>query len=247
MFRQKMRDVTASRINHVRVAVVCVHRPVARAVAELLEAQVDMEAVGVATTCKEGVRLLQVAAPDVAVIEYQLPDGNAAAMMRASRALGLEARALVLGTDARPDTVVAAAAAGAAGWLPKSVGHGAVVTAIRRVARGEQLIEARQLAAFRPIFRATMQVAARSTGDVVRLSHRQQAILILMLEGWDEGTIAGRFGVRHQSIRRHVHRALARLGAGSLIEGLARAMQCGLLTPEFDPATTSDVVVSVRT
>lgn len=233
--RLNIGGVTVSPLSYVRVAVICAYRPVARALAALLEAQVDMEVVGLATTCREGVGLVQSAAPDVVVVDSRLPDGNAAAMTRVIRTQHQGTATFVLGADEPPESIVAAAAAGAAGWLPKSAGHWQVVTGIRRVARGEQLIEPRQLAAFRPLPRPGGARAVSAFTDRVRLSRRQRAALALVLEGLDERTIAERFGVSQATVRRHLRRALARLDAVSLIEGLARALQLGLLSTETDP------------
>jgi DNA-binding NarL/FixJ family response regulator len=233
-----MDAVRGTRLSYVKVAVVCAHRPVARALAALLEAQVDMEVVGLATTCKDGLALVQRAPPDVVVVDYQFPDGNAAAMTSVIRVRHPGTATLVLDAEDPPESLVAAAAAGAAGWLPKSAGHLRVVTAVRRVARGAQLIEPGQLAAFRPTPRPTGPRAVSASTGSAPLSRRQQAVLALILEGLDERTIAERFGVRHATVRRHLRRALAKLQAGSLTEGLAKALQWGLLTNEMHPATS---------
>lgn len=230
--------VRVSRLSYVKVAVVCAYRPVARALAALLEAQVDMEVVGLATTCKDGLALVQRAAPDVAVVDYQFPDGNAAALTRVIRVRHPGTATVVLGAQEPPESLVAAAAAGAAGWLPKSAGHWRVVIGVRRVARGEQLIEPGQLAACRPTPRPTGPGAVSASTGGVPLSRRQQTVLALILEGLDEGTIAERFGVRRATVRRHLRRALAKLEARSLTEGLAKALQWGLLTTVMHPATS---------
>lgn len=230
--------MSVSRSSYVKVAVVCAYRPVARALAGLLEAQVDMEVVGLATTYEDGVALVQLAAPDVVVVDYELADGNAAAMTRVIRTRNPGTATLVLGAEEPPESVVAAAAAGAAGWLPKSAGHGRVVTAIRKVVRGERVIELRHLAAFRATPQPTGPGAMSASTGGVPLSRRQQAVLALVLEGLDERTIAERFGVRPATVGRHLRSALARLEAGSVIEGLAKALQWGLLSTEWDSSTT---------
>lgn len=118
--RGKMSDVNRARVRHVRIGVVCANGPMARALAQLLETQLDMEVVGVAATCADGVRLVQQISPEVSVVDYGLPDGDAATMTSVIRGKVSDVATLVLGSAERPEAVVAVAAAGASGWLPKS-------------------------------------------------------------------------------------------------------------------------------
>jgi DNA-binding NarL/FixJ family response regulator len=230
--RGKMSDVNRVLMRHIRVGVVCANGPVARALAQLLETQLDMEVVGVATTCEDGVRLVEQTSPEVVVVDYELPDGDAATMTAVIRGRVPHVATLVLGSDERPEAVVAVAAAGASGWLPKSEGHRRVVLGIRRVARGEQLIGARQLAGFHNTLRETVPQSFRS--EPLGLTRRQREVLTMMLEGLDEVAVAERLHISQVNVRRHALTALPKLGAHSLIECLAKALQRGLIAPAID-------------
>jgi len=110
---------------------------VRRAVRELLDCQRDMVVVGEAATVDEAFTRLPAAAPDVALLDRRLPDGDGIEVCRAIRADHPEVECIILTSYADHQSVHAAIIAGAAGLLLKQVRGTDIADAVRRAARGE--------------------------------------------------------------------------------------------------------------
>jgi two-component system, NarL family, response regulator DevR len=118
----------------IRILLVDDHELVRRGIAELLDAEADLEIVGEAATVAEALtRAAQVDA-DVAVLDVRMPDGDGIALCRELRAQCPDLRCLVLTSDARSRTD--AITAGAAGFVLKQVVGMELVDAVRTVGAG---------------------------------------------------------------------------------------------------------------
>src|SRR5690606_5626226 len=79
--------------------------------------------------------------PDVALLDLRLPDGDGIEVCREIRSRHPEIECVILSSVADDDAVYAAILAGAAGYLLKQVRRSDIVDGIRRVARGESLLD----------------------------------------------------------------------------------------------------------
>src|SRR5207249_253546 len=79
--------------------------------------------------------------PDVAVLDLRLPDGDGIEVCREIRSKHPDIECIILTSFADDDAVYAAILAGAAGYLLKQVRGTDIVDAIRRVGRGESLLD----------------------------------------------------------------------------------------------------------
>jgi DNA-binding NarL/FixJ family response regulator len=109
-------------------------------VRELLDIESDLMVVGEAATVEEAFERLPATAPDVALLDRRLPDGDGIEVCRALRSDHSDVECIILTSHADPDSVHAAALAGAAGLLLKQVRGNAIVDAVRRAARGEPIL-----------------------------------------------------------------------------------------------------------
>lgn len=96
----------------------------------------DIEVVGESGSACEAARVLPVLRPDVAVLDVRLPDGSGIEVCRTVRALDRSIRALILSGFDDQEVRRAATAAGACGFVAKSVRGTALVDAVRAVAGG---------------------------------------------------------------------------------------------------------------
>ena len=117
------------------------HEIVRRGVRELLEAEDDLQVVGEASTAQQAYELLPTTTPNVAVLDVRLPDGDGIEVCRDIRSEHPEIACLMLTSFADDEAVFSAILAGAAGYVLKQVRGTDLVDAVRRVGRGETILD----------------------------------------------------------------------------------------------------------
>lgn len=123
----------------VRVFVLDDHEVVRRGVRVLLDHEDDVEVVGDASTVGEALAQIQVLAPDVAVLDVRLPDGDGVELCRQIQTCAPGTRCLLLTGSSDRQAAARAVEIGAAGFLRKDAPGDGLVAAIRRLAEGERL------------------------------------------------------------------------------------------------------------
>ena len=111
------------------------------ACARLLEAEDDLVVVGEAGTAEEAYGRIPATSPDVAVLDVRLPDGDGVEVCREIRSGHPEISCLMLTSFADDEAIYAAIMAGASGYVLKQVRGTDLIDAIRRVGRGESLLD----------------------------------------------------------------------------------------------------------
>lgn len=131
--------------DHIRVLIVDDHAMFAESVARLVQTAGDIEVVGTANTSAHALRLAEALQPDVAVVDYQLPDGDGTATAEELRARSPETKIVLL--TGMPDAGVVAAAvqAGCSGFLTKDNASADLIDAIRMVHSGQAFIPSNHL------------------------------------------------------------------------------------------------------
>ena len=103
-----------------------------------LEAEPDIAVVGEAGSAEEAVALVERTAPDVAVVDLNLPGVDGVELIRRLAVAAPHVATLVL-TMLSDDSVTAAVRGGAGGYLLKDAEPGRIVAAVRAVAAGESV------------------------------------------------------------------------------------------------------------
>ena len=207
-----------------RITVVIVddHQMFAESTARLLEREHDLEVVGIALNVADARRLVADSAPDVAVVDLHLPDGDGAALTGEILLVSPATQVLILTGAAEERLLVAAVAAGCAGFLTKDRAFDELPRAIRRAAHGEAGIPASLLTALLPKFGGTRQ------GLGANLTNRERAVLELLRAGASTPSIAATEFVSVNTVRNHVHNILTKLNAHSKLEAVAIATREGV-------------------
>ena len=213
----------------IRVLVVEDHRVLAESLEFALNAEPGLEVVGLAGTCAEAVRVAATAKPDVALLDFHLPDGNGADLAATLRKRSPSLRIVMLTGDAGDDAMAAAVSAGAVGYLEKSRGAADVVEAIRRAAAGEILVPAAKLTRLLEVQRRRASEQADHERLARRLTPREREVLQLMFGGKDNRTIAEALVISLTTVRGHVQAILEKLEAHSKLEAVAKAAAVGLI------------------
>ena len=190
----------------IRVFLVDDHEIVRRGVADLINAEADLEVVGEAATVREARGRVAATRPDVAVLDVQLPDGNGIDLCRDIRSANPEVACLMLTAYSDDEASRTSVLAGASGYVLKDIRGQGLLDGIRRVARGENLVSA---ATSR---RVVEQAVAAPSAPAVSLSLREQQILTLIAEGLTNRQIGERLDLAEKTIKNYVSGLLAKLG-----------------------------------
>jgi DNA-binding NarL/FixJ family response regulator len=204
----------------------------------LVESAPDMTVVGQATTGREAVRLAAETHPDVVLMDIRMPelDGlEATRLIGADPALG-GTHILILTTFESDENVVEAMRAGASGFLLKDAEPDDLLDAIRIVAQGEALlapsVTRRLIAAF---VAAPTRRPAASPARLGALTEREREVLVLIANGMNNAEIAAALFVGTATVKTHVNRIMAKLGARDRVQLVVIAYESGLVSP--GPAT----------
>ncbi|MEV6594408.1 response regulator [Streptomyces acidicola] len=216
------------------------HRVVAEGLWALLDEYDDLTVVGWADSVAEAVPMTEQLDPEVALIDYRLPDGTGAEAADRIRALDPTVAVVFLSADTSDAALLAAVEAGASGYLLKSAGGDEIASAIRAAAAGETLIPARTLMEVLARHRESTRVFAQQTERLESLTSREQEILALMTQGVDNRAIADRLTISYATVRTHVRGILEKLDARSQLEAVAKAAEWGFRPAQPDPTAETN-------
>jgi DNA-binding NarL/FixJ family response regulator len=207
----------------VRIFLVDDHEVVRRGVADLLEAEPDLEIVGEAGTCAEALARVPALRPDVVVLDVRLPDGDGVSVCRELRSR-IDVACLMLTSFDDDEALFDAILAGAAGYVLKQVRGTDLVAAIRTVAAGGSTLDPR--AASRVMQR--MRAQDRPEDDpLAQLTAQEQRILALIGKGLTNRQIGAELFLAEKTVKNYVSSLLAKLG-------LERRVQAAVLATRLE-------------
>jgi two-component system, NarL family, response regulator DevR len=194
------------------------HEVVRRGLRELIEAEDDLVVVGEAGTAEEAYGRIPATSPNVAVLDVRLPDGDGVEVCREIRSKHPEIACLMLTSFADDDALFSAIMAGAAGYVLKQVRGSDLVDGIRRVGRGESLLDPA----------VTTQVLERlrhrpEQDELAGLTDQERKLLDLIAEGLTNRQIGERMYLAEKTVKNYVSNLLAKLGMSRRSEAAAYA------------------------
>lgn len=197
----------------IRVFLVDDHEIVRRGVADLINAERDLEVVGEASTHKQAVARVAAVMPDVAVLDVRLPDGSGIDLCREIRSRHPDVICLMLTAYDDDEASRTAVLAGAAGYVLKDIRGQGLLESIRRVARGERLVDAAVSRRVVEQAAAAPVSAPGSSGAATEgLSLRERQILELIADGLTNRQIGEHLELAEKTVKNYVSGLLAKLG-----------------------------------
>ncbi len=206
----------------IRVLIVDDHPVVRAGLRLLLEREDDMEPVGEAGDAQEALREAQKLEPDVILMDVVMPGATGVDAAAEIRHVVPSARILMLSMQDDPSYVRQAFTNGAIGYVLKEAADSELVTAIRRVAAGEQYVH--------PTLGAKLVAGApssRPTDDP--LSDREREVLSLLALGHTNQEIADRLVVSVRTVEAHRAHILTKLRLSTRADLVRYAIDAGLL------------------
>ncbi|MDT5010621.1 MAG: two-component system, NarL family, response regulator DevR [Mycobacterium sp.] len=191
-----------------RVFLVDDHEVVRRGLIDLLGADPELEVVGEAGSVGEAMVKIPVIAPDVAVLDVSLPDGNGIELCRDLLSEMPDLRCLMLTSFTSDQAMLDAILAGASGYVVKDIKGMELATAIKEVGAGKSLLDNRAAAALMTKLRG----AAEHNDPLSGLTDQERTLLGLLGEGLTNKQIAARMFLAEKTVKNYVSRLLAKLG-----------------------------------
>lgn len=204
-----------------RVLLVDDHPVVLRGLSSLIASDEGLELIGVAGTVAEAIALA--VAPDVAVIDLHLPDGDGIRLGAELKARWPELRVLILTMNADSNSVVRSVGAGLDGYLLKDADPEELLSAIHSAANG-LLVLGR--GASEAVVRATR--SAPSADALAVLDAREVEILALLVDGLSTSQVAARLFLAPKTILNRVSDIVGKLGVDNRAEAIVLGRAAGL-------------------
>ena len=209
-----------------RVLIADDHPTFRRGLGALFESLDDIQVVGEAADGKAAVELAAQLAPDVVVMDLNMPGLNGVEATRQIVAANPRAAVLVLTMLDQDESVFAAMRAGARGYVVKGADTDDVLRALESVSRGDAVFG--PAVASRVLAYLTRPLSARDPLLFPELSDREREVLELIARGLSNTDIARKLVVSPKTVRNHVSNVFTKLQVSDRAEAIARARKAGL-------------------
>jgi two-component system response regulator DesR len=186
------------------------------ALATMLGLEDDFEVVAQVARGDEVVVAAQRARPDIALLDIDMPgvDGLAAAAALSHEVPGC--RVIMLTAFARPGYLRRAMEAGASGFVVKDAPAEQLAEAVRRVSRGERVVD-------------PGLAAATLAGGASPLTGRERDVLVAARDGATVADISAKLFLTEGTVRNYLSAAIAKTGVRNRVEAVKVADERGWL------------------
>jgi DNA-binding NarL/FixJ family response regulator len=200
----------------------------------ILEAEPGIAVVGEAADGREAVEKVAAARPDIILMDVRMPNMDGIEACRRICSAPDTGRVMMLTTFDLDDHVHAALRAGASGFLLKDAPPEQLIEAIKVIAAGDALLAPSVTQAL------IDEIARRPVGQpdafpgIELLTDRESEVIKLMAKGLSNAEIAETLFLGEATVKTHVGRILAKLGARDRVQAVVAAYESGLVTPGAD-------------
>jgi DNA-binding NarL/FixJ family response regulator len=186
----------------------------------------DIEVVGLAYTAEAALEAVARDAPDVVLLDLDLPEMGGVAACELLRARHPQVAVVVVTALADEETARQCLALGAHGYVVKHDRHDPerIAAAIRSAARGDHVLD-------RDVHELLVALSSRAPDPAAEagITPRELEILPLVAEGLQNKEIAGQLGVSEQTVRNHLSSIYRKLGASNRTQMTREAQARGIL------------------
>ena len=204
-------------MDKIRILIADDHAIVRMGLATLLGAQDGIDVVGEANNGEQAVTRALKLKPDVVVMDLVMPKKDGIAATTELHEKLPTAKCLILTSFGTAEELQAALHAGAAGILLKSTANSKLVAAIRKIASGKKAIA------------DDVEQLLSEEQPIPELSPRQREILESITRGLSNAQIALQLDIGAESVKTHMEKLFAKLGAATRAEAVAIALRKHLL------------------
>jgi len=182
-----------------------------------------IKVVGEAGDGREGLEVISRERPDVALVDYQMPDMDGIELVHALVRDHVPVRVLLLSAITDGAIVFRALQEGAAGYLSKDARRAEIVDAVERVANGHDVVPAELAAGL------AEQIRMRGDADQPVLSEREREVLRAFARGLSIPQTAAELYLGASTVKTYTQRLYEKLGVSDRAAAVAEAMRRNLL------------------
>jgi DNA-binding NarL/FixJ family response regulator len=208
----------------VRVFLLDDHELVRRGIRDLLWGEEDVTVVGEATTAEEALEMIAQTKPDVAVLDVRLGDAaddrTGIEVCREIRSNHPDVACVMLTSFDDDEALFASIMAGAAGYVLKQIRGSDLIDAIRRVGRGESLLDP---AVTSRVLERLRNPTPTADDPLAVLSPQERKILDYVAEGMTNRQIGEAMFLAEKTVKNYVSNMLGKLGMARRTEAAAYA------------------------
>jgi DNA-binding NarL/FixJ family response regulator len=215
-------------LEELRVLLVDDHDLFRTGLKNLLEEQ-GVQVAGEAPNGQTALRLAAELAPDVVIMDLNMPGLSGVETTRHLTGIAPLARVVVLTISVEDDDVMDAVMAGACGYLLKDSSIEELLSGIRAAAAGESLISP-QIAS-KVLQRLRSQGKSEGAAETIRaeLSDREIQVLKLIANGKDNAEIARELFISPKTVKNHISNILMKLQIENRIQAAVYAVRSGIV------------------
>jgi two-component system, NarL family, nitrate/nitrite response regulator NarL len=215
--------VSNDETGRIRVLVADDHPLYREAVVRAVRARPEFELIGQAEDGRQALGAIREEAPDVAVLDVEMPSMGGVDVVRAVNRDALGTRVVLLSAHLESDTVYAAVQSGVRGYLPKAWPAERICDALVAVSRGEIILPGEIQAGL------AQAIRSNAAAGQVHLTPREHDVLGGLAAGKSAPAIAAELHVSPATVKTHLKTLYEKLGVSDRAAAVAEAMRRGLI------------------
>jgi DNA-binding NarL/FixJ family response regulator len=214
----------------ITLAIIDDHQVLVETLKLVIQQEEDIEVVGEAGCCADGLELIRRVTPSILILDVGLPDGDGLSLVPKINNLSPDTNILILTSFSDEETLMKAIDLGVSGFVGKNQHLSELLSAIRQAAQGEIAIPASLLLGLLGRKPRPRQQAVDLQNQET-LTPREYEILNCLAKGHSATEIAALLNISPLTVRTHIRNLIEKLGVHSRLEAVTYAMQRGLINP----------------
>lgn len=220
----------------IRVVLVDDHDLLRGGLAAILDTADGIQVVGEAADGVAAVHVVRDLAPDVVLMDIEMPGGDGLTATRQILTQTSSSRVLLLTTFDVDEYVLEGLRAGASGFLLKTTPPAALIDAVRACAAGELRFAPSVIARLVETFVRVASAPARLPAGLRDLTARELDVMRAVARGLSNAEVGAELHLAETTVKTHVTRILAKLGLRDRVQAVVLAYESGLVRPSEDGA-----------
>ncbi len=212
----------------IRIVLVEDDRMLREALASLLRLDPELDLIGTAANGRQGVELAVSRAPDVVLMDIEMPEMDGIEATRRIRQSLPDAEVLILTKFGDDERVFEAIRAGALGYMLKDAGVEEIGRVVRSIHRGEGYISPSLVPRVMREFQRVTRIGEETRELFAELSKREVEVLDLLGAGMRNRQIADKLFISEKTVKNHISNILAKLQVNDRTAAALLAREYGL-------------------
>jgi two-component system nitrate/nitrite response regulator NarL len=199
----------------IRVVLVDDHPLFRKGVRQMISDHPDFVVVGEAASGMDGLRMAEELRPDMVLIDLNMKGMSGLETLRRLKATGISARCIILTVSNAEDDLLEALRAGADGYLLKDMEPEELCAHLLKAWEGGTVLQDTLTEVLK---NALLSPAGSGHAREESLTAREREVLNCLAEGFNNKTIARKFGISDTTVKVHVKNVLRKLNLTSRLE-----------------------------